>query len=265
MLNWNGAWLTVEGQVFATVDPAVFLAGLKDADAPKAMLTSQSTAPGGDGPPIMVWKSHAMIEQLAGIIDQLQPRCIVELGIATGGSAALLAALAPNAKVVAVDIAPDAPALSSHIEYWGLESRLRPYFEVDQGDRETLRRIIFDEFGDEPIDLVIDDASHQLDLSRASMEILFPRVRPGGCYIVEDWAWSHIDLRAVLPDAPVPEGRPLTILIVEMLMALGTGRGEVVRVDCADTVRVWRGPTPLDPDGWSVAGAYFSSSPVVAE
>lgn len=62
-----------------------------------------------------------------------------------------------------------------------------------------------------------------------------------------------------------PTGKPLTVLIVEMLMALGTGRGEVARVDCADTVRIWRGPAALDPGTWSVASSYFTSAPVLVD
>ncbi len=36
------------------------------------------------------------------------------------------------------------------------------------------------------LDLIVDDASHDLTEVAASYEILWPRVAPGGCYVVED-------------------------------------------------------------------------------
>ncbi len=34
---------------------------------------------------------------------------------------------------------------------------------------------------------MIDDASHLLDPTRSSFNVLFPLLRPGGVYVVEDW------------------------------------------------------------------------------
>ena len=60
-------------------------------------------------------------------------------------------------------------------------------YGVDQADAPALRRIVADEFAGEPLDLVIDDASHVLDPTRASFNVLFPLLRPGGVYVIEDW------------------------------------------------------------------------------
>jgi predicted O-methyltransferase YrrM len=38
-----------------------------------------------------------------------------------------------------------------------------------------------------PFDLIVDDASHDGMLTRKTFEIMWPRVRPGGFYVVEDW------------------------------------------------------------------------------
>lgn len=40
-------------------------------------------------------------------------------------------------------------------------------------------------------DLFIDDASHVNDLTIKTFEIMFPLLRPGGCYVVEDLESSH--------------------------------------------------------------------------
>ena len=38
-----------------------------------------------------------------------------------------------------------------------------------------------------PFDLIVDDASHEGLLTREAFRILWPRVSPGGFYVVEDW------------------------------------------------------------------------------
>ena len=267
MLEWDGHWLRVGDQWFATVDPAVFLAGLHEEGSPQRMLTEQGIVPEAaqGSPHVLVWKSRSMIEQLARIIDEIDPRTIVELGIATGGSVALLGALAPQAKVVAIEIDPvPAPHLVNHIAHWDLAHRLHPHFGVDQANRDALRTILADDLGDAPLDLVIDDASHRLDLTRRSFEILYPRMRPGGCYIIEDWAWAHYDIADVIPEAAVPGGPPLTVLICELLMSLGTSNGPIDRLEVRDTVRVWRGEAELDRESWTLAQSIRTSQPVVA-
>lgn len=36
-------------------------------------------------------------------------------------------------------------------------------------------------------DLIVDDASHDGVLTRRTWELLWPLVRPGGFYVIEDW------------------------------------------------------------------------------
>lgn len=67
------------------------------------------------------------------------------------------------------------------------------------------------------IDLVIDDASHLYEETRKTFENIFPLVRPGGLYIIEDWAWAH------RPDAQQPghdwhDRKALTNLVFELLV-----------------------------------------------
>ena len=50
------------------------------------------------------------------------------------------------------------------------------------------------------LDLVIDDASHELHATKASFETLFPLLRSGGWYIIEDWIWETVPCRE--PDHP---------------------------------------------------------------
>lgn len=57
---------------------------------------------------------------------------------------------------------------------------VRPYYGVNQADTVALERIVADEFQGQPLDLVIDDASHMLEETRVSFNCLFPKLRAGG-------------------------------------------------------------------------------------
>ena len=59
-----------------------------------------------------------------------------------------------------------------------------------QADEEFLRDI-HDEFGD--FDLIVDDASHLSSLTIRSFEILWPMLRVGGYYVVEDTHMAYHD------------------------------------------------------------------------
>lgn len=113
---------------------------------------------------------------------------VVELGISQGGSVALLALLTRPTKLVAVELSaqPIAPLVDALRER-GLDQTVKPYFGVDQADKDRLHEILDAEFADAPLDVVIDDASHCYEPTVASFEALFPRLRPGGVYVIEDW------------------------------------------------------------------------------
>ena len=124
-----------------------------------------------------------------------------------------------------------------------------------------------------PVDLVIDDASHRYPETVASFEVLFPRLRTGGLYVIEDWTAEHRlgdVLRASLrdPDAPDHEqvreriqttleerarqadARPTPLL--QFALPAGAGRastGDVIREVTVNEhwFVVQRGGSPLDP------------------
>lgn len=61
-------------------------------------------------------------------------------------------------------------------------------FQGSQSDRAFLEKVTA-EIG--PIDLLIDDGSHIGDHIHVSFESLFPKVRPGGLYVIEDLHTSY--------------------------------------------------------------------------
>lgn len=224
-------------------------------------------------------KSPSMLEEYRALVQEFSGGRIFELGIAQGGSVALLALTLDPARLVSVDISPDPVApLLQMIEARGLGDRVRPHFGVDQSDRVRLARIAQEEFGDRPLDLVIDDASHAYRPTLASFEVLFPRLRPGGRYVIEDWAWLHMVAQAlhdVLEDRDDPrregvvdlcataaaqrdeEDVPLSRLGVEAMLARATTGGVVGDVTVtADWITITRGPAALDHDTFCLADHY---------
>lgn len=133
-------------------------------------------------------KGIHMVERYERLLARYPNPTMVELGISQGGSVALLALLARPERFVAIELSPDpvVPLLDA-LRDRGLADMVKPYFGVDQADTARLAEILDHEFGDAPLDLVIDDASHRYDETVASFELLFPRLRPGGAYVIEDW------------------------------------------------------------------------------
>jgi hypothetical protein len=168
------------------------------------------------------YKTRHLVEQYARYWRAnagFDARRTLELGIWDGGSVAFwFEYFRPN-KHVAIDIArkTDSPYFESYRTSRGLEGAIRTYWGVDQADSIALRQLISAEFSDE-LDLVIDDASHIYEPTKVSFEVVFPFLRPGGLYIIEDWGWEH--WRACyLPTSAFAAERGLTHLLHELIGA----------------------------------------------
>ena len=110
-----------------------------------------------------------------------------------------------------------------------------------------------------PLDLVVDDASHFLEPTRASFNALFPRLSEGGIYVIEDWAWGH--WREFHPPNPMSEDEPLTRFVLDLVQAAGTSAGVVRSVDlCSGFVAVERGSEAVDADDFALEN-YICSLP----
>jgi hypothetical protein len=114
------------------------------------------------------------------------------MGILHGGSVVLYDQIFQPEKLVAIEYA-DMPvaALDGYIVNHARTEKVRPYFGVNQADRQKMERILNYEFPDRDIDLIVDDASHLYDETRQAFNICFPYLKRGGLYDIEDWAWAH--------------------------------------------------------------------------
>jgi hypothetical protein len=97
----------------------------------------------------------------------------------------------PEARIVGVDLRDPNPAVLRHIDRLGLSGRVKLYYKTPQDDVNALKVIVEKEFRG-PLDLVVDDCSHYYEQTRRSFEFAFPKVKPGGSYIIEDWDWAHV-------------------------------------------------------------------------
>lgn len=208
-----------------------------------------------------ICKDRVLIEEYLDIVEEFRDDNFVEIGIGPGGSVALTALVAPPRKLVAVELETRRVVpLDNLIAERNLGERVRLHYGVDQADRAELARIMALEFGDEPLGLVVDDASHRLDETRASFEALFPRLRPNGLFVIEDWAFHHYMTRGITGEYDDPWGTikaefgpPLSRLVIELILAQAESDEFVreVRLDARCT-RIRRGDGELDPASFRV-------------
>jgi predicted O-methyltransferase YrrM len=229
----------------------------------------------GDPPAgaMYILKTRTLIEEFDRLLRRVRPRNVMELGINRGGSVAFVRQVARPRRHVAIELAPKAEALDAYLADRDREGTVRAHFGVDQADRARLLDIVRAEFGDEPIDLVVDDASHLYDATRTSFNVLFPLLRPGGVYVIEDWSWVHLLESAVIADAerlvtadaitadrPPPAelaGRSPARLLVEHVLALAGPHGVVDAFEADRYLAlVTRGDAPLDPETFDIGATY---------
>lgn len=227
-------------------------------DRPKAYLddilfrVQQDDSPwdGGDDY-FTLYKDEKLIDQYEHFFAErpsFKAERIFELGMWDGGSVVFWHEFFLPLKHVAIDLADraDSPYFDKYIRSHGREGRVRTFWSTNQGDAPRLRQLLSTEF-DGPLDLVLDDASHFYGPSRRSFEILFPALRLGGLYIIEDWAWAHWPEHWNMFANEIP----LTKLIFDLVEAAGSSRDWIARITVFQGFTVIeRGPATGASDDW---------------
>jgi predicted O-methyltransferase YrrM len=200
---------------------------------------------------LRLMKDRPLVERYVDLLAALSPELILELGIYFGGSAAFIAGLLRPERYVAVDITERrAELLDAFLESHDLTGNVRLHYGTDQTDADALERILKEDLDRQP-DLIVDDASHFLEPTRRSFNILFPHLRPGGTYVIEDWAWAHF------PFSPAPIGPSLSVLIYELLLTLPYARDAISEITVDKywaVIRKSDSGAPAPP--WDIAQAY---------
>jgi predicted O-methyltransferase YrrM len=186
-----------------------------------------------------VMKLRPVLEIYGAALAGLDVRNMVELGIRRGGSAVLFALLLQPERIISLDICERVKPLDRFRRKDPRGACITALYETSQDDEQALADALARETSG-PLDLVIDDASHAYDLTRRSFEILFPRLRPGCCYVIEDWSWAHMRGFHLWRDQPA-----LSNLLFQLMMVCGDHPELVTSIDIRPGLAfVWRGPAP---------------------
>ncbi|MGI9602868.1 MAG: class I SAM-dependent methyltransferase [Acidimicrobiales bacterium] len=248
MIEWLDAdEVQVDGRTFRVIDAQ-----------------SAKDAPGATA----IRKPRWFVERYIELARSLQPSRVIELGIDKGGSTVFFALLMNQLeRLLAIDIGEVPAALADFVGDDPRGSRLRCEGGIDQSDRSAVKALVHDTFGDEALDFVIDDASHLLPETRASFDTLFPRLRPGGVFVIEDWSWDHQVGRVIAermqagdlppptdPDAGYDRAMPLSRLTLECVLVAGYAPEVISDVRIRrGWAEIERGPADLEGDGFAVA------------
>jgi hypothetical protein len=133
-----------------------------------------------------------------------QPIAFLELGLARGG---------PENPGVSRPTAADSPSVNMWLEYFpaamiygfditDFSSIRHDRFHFVQGDAskpEDMHRLAG---AAERFDVVIDDGSHASPHQQLAFKHLFPKVAPGGIYIIEDLHWQSPVFETIIPGTP---------------------------------------------------------------
>ena len=173
-----------------------------------------------DNDRIIILKDRASLESYFQVLENTRVRNVLEFGILEGGSAVLFTLLLELEKFVGVDIRDSAKGIEPFLARSDVGKKIKFHFSVSQSDKRPVRELIKSEFAGRPIDLIIDDASHQYAHTKRTFEIAFPYLRPGGLYVIEDWGWAHWKgWEGFTMEEPA-----MSILIFELVMLCATSQ-----------------------------------------
>jgi SAM-dependent methyltransferase len=128
------------------------------------------------------WEQYLAIydRELARFRDAAAPVRLLEIGVQNGGSLEVWSKfLPPGSSVVGMDIDPRCGELTFSGDITVLVG--------DAADPATLDRLL----GDRVFDVIVDDGSHVSRDIIATFQALFPRLVPGGLFLIEDLHASY--------------------------------------------------------------------------
>jgi hypothetical protein len=106
---------------------------------------------------------------------------LLEIGVWRGASLRMWRDYFPRGRIFGIDVDPGAAAhAGDRIEV----------FIGDQTDPELLRRLVA---RTGPLDVVVDDGGHRVEQQMPSLAFLWPHLKPGGIYIIEDTHTSYLE------------------------------------------------------------------------
>jgi trans-aconitate methyltransferase len=140
--------------------------------------------------------THSYIDYYATVLDPYRStkNNVLEIGVKYGNSMRMWREYFPDARIIGLDI------VDNNVDCPGCEIKIS-----DATDPNT-----FTDYDN--IDVVIDDGSHEVSHQLASFHILWPKLNPGGVYIIEDVRdvdWNKNSFLALHPTAKIFDFRPI--------------------------------------------------------
>lgn len=217
---------------------------------------------------ICLRKKWSYTERYLALAEEFRGCRMVEVGVDQGGSTSFFLKLLDPQGLLALELSDNPVArVMNFLEVHDPKKRVKICWGVDQADRVKVPRLVDEMFASQPLDLVVDDASHLLAQTTTTFELLFPRLRSGGLFIIEDWSKGHnLERRMTQEIIANPEGElaqkleaarvdpglqremPISRLICQLLIAAARNPGWITEVRAIDNFcEIRRGDAEIEP------------------
>jgi len=214
-------------------------------------------------------KNRNFTNRYLALAEEFKHCRMVEVGVDQGGSTSFFTKLFQPEALLAIELSnKPVAAVTKFLASHDPDAKVSLHWGIDQSDRVEVPRLVDGVFDAQPLDLVIDDASHLLVPTTATFEMLFPRLRPGGLYVIEDWSCNHLQERgyataitadpngnaarimaaavAANPDGPFE--KPMSLLICQLVVAAGRNPDWITEVRATDGFcEIRRGDADIAP------------------
>ncbi|MDG1944609.1 MAG: class I SAM-dependent methyltransferase [Halioglobus sp.] len=143
-------------------------------------------------------KNRNFTNRYLALAEEFKQCRMVEVGVDRGGSTSFFTKLFQPEALLAIELSEKPlPVLTEFLAQHDPQGKINLQLGVNQADPVRVPELVDSTFADNPLDIVVDDASHLLQPTTATFEMLFPRLRPGGLYIIEDWSFRHLIERGI--------------------------------------------------------------------
>jgi predicted O-methyltransferase YrrM len=169
---------------------------------------------------VILIKDKETIASYCEVLDGIDIKNALEFGFLQGGSPIFFSMLLDLRRFVGIDISAPVLGLDSLLKTLPVGERIKLFYQISQTDKASIIDIVKKEFCDQALDMIIDDASHQYNLTKCTFEIAFPLLKPGGVYVIEDWGWAHWP--TYKQSLKTRMSRAMSNLVLELVMSCAT-------------------------------------------
>merc|ERR1740138_949290 len=114
-------------------------------------------------------------------------RNVTEIGVKTGQSHKVWHEFFRNATVLGIDVFDGFADMSIAQERLKRFERCR-IFKASSSDRDAVASLGWTA---ESMDIVVDDGAHDVETQEKTLIVMWPYIRPGGYYVIEDVEWDR--------------------------------------------------------------------------